>query len=883
MLQIEFTLPYRTAKGESIYCHFETSMQTLGSVALQSTDNEHWTARLNLPDGTQYVRYSYSVQSANGMMVRREEGVRREINLKDLQLVLCADRWFDTPLEHAFTHPSFVSAVMPASTATADANKQLHMVLYAPLPPAGYSWAIVGESEALGAWQPKDALPLKHLRQCRWEVQLEREKEIGAYKYILRSNTDPLQVIWEAGENRSFSVPPYSDKGHIFHTDIAPEMGSERWRTAGVVIPMFSLRSEGSQGIGDFGDLQTMIDWAVEVGMHAVQLLPINDTTATGTASDSYPYNAISVFALHPLYLDLRPWKEKAYYEHYEAVFQDLNQKAELDYEGVYRAKLACLREIFLEQGLRILATPAYKKFAKENADWLPAYALFCTLRKKYKTANFRLWQELATYDTYAVAHYLKEHPAERAEMDFYCFVQFLLFEQMGRVHQYARTKGVLLKGDLPIGVNRNSADAWTCPQLFHFNGQAGAPPDVFAVAGQNWGFPTYNWEEMKRNGYAWWQRRLEVMAQAFDAYRIDHVLGFFRIWEIPFEQTQGVLGYFRPALPYTTEEISNFGFASSVEDYAVPCITPARLAELNEQTAHDLRPYFFLRQGKYYLSSEVDTQRKIAERVEDADLQRLLMNVCAEVLFIADPQKPSSYHPRIAGQQTYRFHSLSEEEQSAFTRLHDHFFYIRHNQFWAEEALGKLSAITAPTKGKAQEIGMLPCAEDLGMVPASVKGVLEQLHILSLEIQRMPKNYGVRFDNTAQNPYYSVATIATHDMPPFRLWWARQTEERQAFWQEVLHRNVNAPIPEEATTDICAAVVAQHLTSPSMLCLLAWQDWLSISSELRASDPATEQINEPANPHHYWGYRMHLTLEALQAATDFNAHLRHFIARSGR
>lgn len=880
MLQVEFSMPYRTAMGETIHCHFETSSHTSGSIALQSVDGVLWTGRLNLPESTQYIRYSYSVQGSNGMTMRREAGIIRTVELKGLQLVLCADNWFDTPMEHAFTHPSFIATVMPATDAP-QVEGQLHFRLYAPPPPVGYTWAIIGESADLGAWQPQRALALHSHGSCCWGLQVARQTAIGAYKYILRSDNDPLQIIWEEGENRHFEMPVYANIGHIFRADHMPKVGEQHWRTAGVVIPLFSLRSEESQGIGDFGDLEAMIDWAAIAGMHTIQLLPINDTMATNTMADSYPYNALSVFALHPLYLDLRPWKKSAAYAQYSAVFHVLNQAPVLDYAGVSRAKMACLRELFIEQGVRTLASAAYQRFAKENADWLPAYALFCTLKEKYHTANFRTWKQLSAYDAYAVAHYLKSHTTERAEMDFYCFVQYLLFEQVERVHSYARKKGILLKGDLPIGVSRDSVDAWVSPQLFHFNGQAGAPPDAFAVAGQNWGFPTYNWEEMARNNYAWWRRRLEVMSHAFDAYRIDHVLGFFRIWEIPFEQTQGLLGRFRPAQPYSPEELVHFGFTASPQDYSVACISAARLAEIAEQTTYDIRRYFSQHNGMFYLNSDVDTQRKIVERVAEEEVRHLLMSVCTEVLFIADPQQSSCYHPRISAQQTYRYHQLKPEDQAAFNRLHDHFFYVRHNHLWAEEAFRKLSAITTPTLAKPQKTGMLPCAEDLGMVPASVKGVLEQLHILSLEIQRMPKTYGVRFDDTAGNPYYSVATIATHDMPPFRLWWARHIEERQAFWQEVMHYEGTAP--EEATADLCTAVVAKHLASPSMLCLLAWQDWMATSPALRATDPATEQINEPANPHHYWSYRMHLTLEALHAATDFNAHLRYLIARSGR
>ena len=181
------------------------------------------------------------------------------------------------------------------------------------------------------------------------------------------------------------------------------------------------------------------------------------------------------------------------------------------------------------------------------------------------------------------------------------------------------------------------------------------------------------------------------------------------------------------------------------------------------------------------------------------------------------------------------------------------------------------------PIAGK----GMLPCAEDLGMVPASVKGVLERLQILSLEIQRMPKAYGVRFGRLSDNPYLSVSTIATHDMPPLRLWWTESTEQAQAFWEQALHHPNNAPT--EATPEVCEEVVKQHLQSPSMLCLIALQDWFAISPSLRSKHPEEEQINVPANPNQYWRYRMHITLDELLQSSDFNEKVRALISMSCR
>ena len=149
---------------------------------------------------------------------------------------------------------------------------------------------------------------------------------------------------------------------------------------------------------------------------------------------------------------------------------------------------------------------------------------------------------------------------ADYPHISIYYFIQFHLHLQLLEATNYARANGVVLKGDIPIGISRNSVEAWTEPHYFNLNGQAGAPPDDFSVNGQNWGFPTYNWEVMEQDDYSWWMKRFRKMSEYFDAYRIDHILGFFRIWEIPMHAVHGLLGQFVPSLPMSREEIESYG-----------------------------------------------------------------------------------------------------------------------------------------------------------------------------------------------------------------------------------------------------------------------------------------------------------------------------------
>jgi len=590
----------------------------------------------------------------------------------------------------------------------------------------------------------------------------------------------------------------------------------DTFRIAGTLIPVFSLRSEGSFGVGDFGDLSMMIDWVAATGQRLLQILPINDTTTTHTWTDSYPYSCISVFALHPQYIDLRQLpklRQKADHERFEALRRELNALPQVDYERVNAAKLEYLHLLFAQNGKSVMRTKDFKAFAAGNADWLPAYADFCCRRDER----------------------LSGQPAADDAKDFWQYVQFLLAQQMSAVHRHAQQMGVFLKGDIPIGVSRYGADVEAEPRYFNMNGQAGAPPDDFAEDGQNWGFPTYNWDEMLRDGCSWWERRFRSMAKYFDAYRIDHVLGFFRIWEIPVPAKSGLLGQFSPALPLSCDEIYHYGISPDTLRQTVgPIIRPT-----------DDRP-----------TADADT------------------SIGTDYLFLRDHKNPELYHPRILGQKTRAFSRLSNMEQQAYNHLYDDFFYHRHNQFWYDEAMQKLPRLVGATR-------MLCCAEDLGMVPECVGWVMNELQILSLELESMPKVAGARFGHVENNPRRSVATISSHDTPTLRMWWDENEERTQDYYNNILNHPGVAPHPLPA--ELAREIIDHHMRCPSMLCVISLQDWLATDEALRLPDANAERVNIPANPRHYWRYRMHLTLEQLLEAKAFNTQVREMVALGER
>ena len=876
MAQIRFSIQYQTAWGEVLCLDYNSQKQSTQTLVFNTLNGTDWYAELEIPSSIESFTYKYRICNAQGETVRAENGISRYFYIGHRSYILICDRWELGNSAAVLSRTAFTDCIYRRQGVVPAQMEMLsnpYFLLMHAVPPAeGWRWGVLGSTKTLGEWNPSAVKYLQRTDVYEWGLPLASADfvEGAQYKYVLVNEIDANEIIWEEGPNRCILPQELRKNEAAIQIDNRPLIQMKPWKGAGVVIPVFSLRSKGSFGVGDFGDLRNFITWAADTGLSAVQLLPINDTTSSFTWRDSYPYSGISVFALHPLYLDLRDWKSTAAYARHEKCGQQLNESSVLDYEAVIREKFAFLRDLYQEIGAKTQKLSAYQVFCHENKEWLEGYAQFCALRDVNHTANFRDWK---------ITQVEGDESLLKA-VDFYVFIQYLLHNQMVAVHEYARQCGVILKGDLPIGICRDSVPAWTHAPLFHFDGQAGAPPDAFAVKGQNWGFPTYNWEKMSEDGYAWWRSRLAHMGKYFDAYRIDHVLGFFRIWEVPTTQSYGVLGRFRPALPFSIDEIRTFGFSASVERYAKAHIYTERLEALNHSLEdQNLYDYFDnVSDGIWELKPEFDTQSKIYGRVPEGKCREILLDVVAEVLFIEDPEKAGHFHPRIAAQNTQVFAHLDYNNQAAFNALHDNFFYFRHNDFWAKEAMKKIPYVIDYC---GSTHSMLPCAEDLGMVPASVKGVLEQLNILTLEIQRMPKAYGVRFGNVKDNPYLSVATIATHDMPPFRLWWKESREQTQAFWREVLQKPGDAP--EEASPEICEEVVNMHMESGSMLCLLALQDYLAMDVQLRHPHPEVEQINVPANPNQYWQYRMHLNIEELMQATSFNEKLRAMVARSGR
>jgi len=891
-MKISFQIEYRTQWGEelSVDVRWITSAgkETCKEVMLATTDGVLWRAEMQLSIQAEQVTYSYAV-------VCNEKKVRTEWKSQPHRLavptgvkrLVCQDRWRELPSDAYRYTSAFTEAFVRRNRGTQpslEGEKNLLLRVLAPEVPEGQVLAVLGNQPVLGNWKKGQEVRLTEVEPGEWMLPIDLSKVEGIleYKFLTLDCHTGEQQAWEMRDNRLLAPLPVERGMAWVMQDAEVNLPFAPWRGAGCVMPVFGIRSEKSFGVGDFGDLKRMVDWVALTGQRVLQILPINDTTITNTWTDSYPYNSISIYAFHPMYVDLGALpslKGRKQREAYEALRQELNALRQVDYERVNQAKRAYLHLLFDQEEKKTLETTDYQGFYEKNVDWLLPYAAFSYLRDQYGTADFRKWKKLSTYSATEVEALCKKGTQSGRAIRFYCWVQYLLHVQLSDACRYARSKGVVVKGDIPIGISRNSVEAWVEPHYFNLNGQAGAPPDAFSTTGQNWGFPTYNWDTMLADGCKWWIRRFWKMAEYFDAYRIDHVLGFFRIWEIPLHSVQGLLGQFSPALPMTVEEIESYGLHWQGEAFTQPYITDEVLYELFAEKASEVRRLYLdsMGNGRYAMKPEYATQRQVEQAWttnEDTILRDGLYTLISDVLFVPDRKTPNTYHPRIGVQNDYAFRQLGDWEKQAFNHLYNDYYYKRHNQFWYEEAMKKLPVLVGATR-------MLVCAEDLGMVPACVPWVMEALKVLTLEIQTMPKNPQYTFGHLWENPYRSVATISTHDMATLRGWWEEDWERAQKFYNEALYHDGPAPHPMPGW--LAEQVVNRHLESPSMLCLLSFQDWLSIDEQRRCPDPDSERINVPANPRHYWRYRMHMSVEQLMAETPLNEKIRGLIKTYGR
>lgn len=904
-MKIAFSIKYNTGMGSSVF--ISGAGKGLGewsipkALRMKYEGSAMWSAVLDLPDDSTKVEYNYVHCNEDGTNPNSETGEKRlvEFEPNKFDYVELVDSWqakdnnAQVLTSSAFKNVIFKREVAAKKfTVPVPKSKTSKVVVFEITTPKilpGHSVAILGSTPELDVWDADKAIPMVEVKPYTWKVALEfSENAKIEYKYAITVPKKSTNL--ETGDNRVIDLRD-AKKSVIYRKDQAFNYSNMEWKGAGVAIPVFSLRTKKSFGVGDFADIKALVDWCKEVGINMIQLLPVNDTVSTHTWTDSYPYGGISVFALHPMFISIDALGELPFGITNEILKERkkvLNAKKGVDYEAVMNIKSRIYKMAYDIQKDKVFADPDYIKYFKENEEWLFSYAAYSYLRDLYGTPDYNQWGQYAVFNKKKIDELVAPGTKHYDEIAIHYYIQYQLHKQLVEASCYARANGVFLKGDLPIGVIRFSVDAWSAPNLYHMDAQAGAPPDDYAADGQNWGFPTYNWDEMAKDNYKWWRGRLTHMSQYFDAYRIDHLLGFFRIWQIPYNAISGLLGNFSPALPISKDEITSAGLPADEKILCDCLITRDMIVNKFKGSENSVISSFLkeISPGKYALKDELKTQRQIdeyfyiapemseAEKSSRATLRKGLQDLLVDVLFIKDKNKADAYHPRIEIAKTESFKRLDGEFRKRIYDLYLDYFYKRQEGLWREQAMVKLPALTKATN-------MLVCGEDLGMVPECVPGVMDELGILSLKIQRMPKENYLTFGQTQNYPYMSVCTASCHDMSTVRGWWEEDRAKTQKYYNEVLKCGGDAPYYCEPW--IVEKILVDHLNSPSMWAVFPIQDLIGIDGKLRVENPNDERINVPSIPKHYWKYRFHMDMEDLMKQKEFNSKLKSLVLGSGR
>ena len=898
-MKLHFYIRFHTEYGQSLWITGNT--EELGNndpskaLPLEYLSNEFWSASIQIKKKkfSKSISYQYLLKREDGeFLYEGEKGRQLEMPKKDIEELQLVDTWnHPGEYENTFYSDAFTKVLLiqvhPKNKAASDKNFTHIFKVKAPLLNKNEVICLLGSGERFKNWS--ESKPVLLCCEADWwtiKLDLSDSEFHIAYKYAIYNTKEKTFINYENGNNRLLFCDKSKTKITVLHDGFV-RLINNTWKGAGVAIPVFSLRSKNSFGVGEFDDIKLLVDWASNTGLKLIQLLPVNDTMSNFDWTDSYPYSAISAFALHPLYINLQRVAGKEYADQLnslETKQKQLNELAEVDYEEVMKYKFSVLKELYEVIGSTYFESADYRYFFKHNKHWLESFAAFCYLRDKYAPSKFEDWKTNSIYNKVEIDKLCSPESSAFKQIGFYYFIQYHLHLQLKEAADYAHKKGVVLKGDIPIGISRNSCDAWVAPDMYNMDWQAGAPPDDFTAAGQNWGFPTYNWKKMQEDGFTWWKQRFEQMNNYFDAFRIDHILGFFRIWSIPSSAVQGIMGRFVPCIPVHINEFGENGIWFDYQRYCRPFINDRVLQEMFGDLAAVVKEKFLIANafGGYDLETEFETQQQVEiyfaakEPGEENDRLKLgLFELISNVLLFEEENSPGEeFHFRISMDKTSSYRNLIPFVQEKLLTIYNNYFFHRQDLFWYKVAMQKLPQLKASTN-------MLVCGEDLGMVPHCVSEVMKQLGILGLEVQRMPKDSRKDFFHPNDAPYMSVITPSTHDMSTIRGCWQENKERTQLFYNQILGQSGEAP--QKCEPSITRAVIVQHLYSPAMWSIFQLQDILGISETLRRENPNEERINDPSNSKHYWQYRMHIHLEDLIKEKEFNEELSGYVVNSGR
>ena len=626
----------------------------------------------------------------------------------------------------------------------------------------------------------------------------------------------------------------------------------------GIAIPVSALRSASSCGSGEFADLAALGRWCRSVGLELIQLLPVNDT-----GTNSSPYSALSAFALHPLYLALDAIPGSSAFQPEIVAHRQKTAQGKLSYAATRALKVSIVSRIFEARSAEIGADRGFQAWLQSN-PWVVPYAVFTALKGQTGNAPWSAWGDMADPSPARIHDWWSAHPGQCMPA---AWMQYLLEGQLAQASRALQEQGISLKGDLPILMSRESVDVWSERPFFDLSGIAGAPPDMFSPHGQNWGFPVYDWESLGRQDYRWWKQRLSQAGKFFHAFRIDHVLGFFRIWRIPHGETSGLLGRFSPSEGFTSQDLEGLGFDKGrIRWLSVPHISGEELRSALGADVERAGGLYLTRVGAedlYNIAAAFDSESAIHALTEPAPVKEFLLSWHTNRALLAEraPEAGGPFFPAWYLESKKAFRGLSEAEKRGLLELAGR-RRAQSEEGWERTGRTLLAMVKESTK-------MLVCAEDLGDVPRCVPRVLESLGILGLRIVRWAREYATAapgqqaaFTPPAEYPRLSVCTPSVHDTSTVRAWWEEDPAERELFFRSM---GATGPCPPRMTLPLLQRVLAHCASARSRLCVFQVQDLLDLDESLWSADPRADRVNVPGTVNDTnWTWRMPVRVEDL-------------------
>ena len=664
----------------------------------------------------------------------------------------------------------------------------------------------------------------------------------------------------------------------------------ERKKLNGVTVPLGALFTNDNPVIGEFPDLKLFADFCKKAGFSLIQLLPVNDT---GTQSS--PYSGLSAFALHPIYIRLNQIAEfKNLYE------SDCNFKTDYDnflnnhkyclrynYDEILNGKIDLLRKIFSSTEDYKSKTPSKQLFTWiKNNEWVKTYAVYKALKWDYMQSSWKQWKKEDQKKSEAEILELWEDKSKKTEHLFYAWLQMIADNQFSDAVKYVHNQKILLKGDMPILMNEDSCDAWANPQFFNQNLRAGAPADGDNALGQNWGFPTYNWKNLKNADYSWWKGRLKVASKYYDAYRLDHILGFYRIWAIPGDDVNALNGHTEPFAFIKKTELYDLGFDDNRIRWISSPHIPTHVIEYitwNHEQAHKVLSKFCNQIGSeelWLFKPEIKGSKAFYE----ADFSGLchpdaigrIQNVLVEywsnrTLLEISKDK---YVPLWTYSRSTSWQTLNDDEKNKLLGVFEN-LNSKNEKLWAKQADEIFTAIT-------KDLDMIPCGEDLGVNIECVPKVMEKHDILGLRVVRWCRDWekpGQPYVDFKDYTPLSVTTTSVHDSSTIRQWWEDEKDSAKAFVfanpayfgikadlsDSVLEQKSMEIAQKDFSTEIAHAIMHASFSSASLWNISPLQDYLYMEEKYWLSDAKDERINIPGTVSSFnWTYRLPASVETI-------------------